>query len=93
MINYNVKSYLKLCWHFSAGVGISGDPQTVYYAEVTDNMKVSSGGGNPEEGEQIEVVEMSIQEIENYMTSQSVFSPGGFLFALQWFLHKKAPHF
>ncbi|XP_057374992.1 uridine diphosphate glucose pyrophosphatase NUDT14-like isoform X2 [Daphnia carinata] len=75
---------------FHSGVGLSGDPQTIFYAEVTDDMKVSSGGGNPEEGELIDVVEMSIAEVETYVSQKSVPSPGGFLFGLQWFFNKKA---
>lgn len=75
---------------FHSGVGLSGDPQTIFYAEVTDEMKVSSGGGNSEEGELIDVVEMSIAEVETFLSQKSVPSPGGFLFGLQWFFNKKA---
>jgi len=77
---------------FRSGVGISGDVQTLYYAEVSEEMRVNSGGGNPEEGEEIELIEMSIKEVEDYLSQPSVSSPGGFLFALQWFLAHKAPH-
>ena len=35
-ISYNHHSILPS----SSGVGISGDPQTMFYAEVTDEMKV-----------------------------------------------------
>ncbi|XP_046631853.1 uridine diphosphate glucose pyrophosphatase NUDT14-like [Daphnia pulicaria] len=78
---------------FHSGVGLSGDPQTVFYAEVTDEMKVSSGGGNPEEGELIDVVEMNISEVEEFLAQKRVPSPGGFLFGLQWFFNKKASLF
>jgi len=78
---------------FRSGVGISGDVQTLYYAEVSEDLRVNSGGGNAEEGEEIELVEMSIQEVEDYLSQPSVSSPGSFLFALQWFLSKKAPQY
>jgi UDP-sugar diphosphatase len=52
---------------------------------------VTAGGGNADECELIEVVELSILEAKNYLAQKSVSSPGGFLFGLQWFLHNKAP--
>ena len=72
-------------------MGISGDLQTMYYAEVEEDMRVSKGGGNPDEGEEIELIEMTIQEVEAYLLQKSVSSPAALLFALQWFLNKKAP--
>ncbi len=79
------------CSIISSGVGISGDVQTLFYCEVTDEMQVSSGGGNENEGELIEVVEMTTEEISSLLSSPVITSPGGFLFAMQWFLSKKAP--
>merc|ERR1712071_707715 len=76
---------------YRSGVGISGDLQTMYYAEVEEDMRVSKGGGNPDEGEEIELIEMTIQEVEAYLLQKSVSSPAALLFALQWFLNKKAP--
>ena len=55
-------------------------------------MKVSSGGGNENEGELIEVVEMTTEEISSLISLPTITSPGGFLFAMQWFLSKKAPY-
>ncbi|XP_059475302.1 uridine diphosphate glucose pyrophosphatase NUDT14-like [Neocloeon triangulifer] len=76
---------------YRSGVGASGDKQTVYYAEVTDEMKTSKGGGNVDEGELIEIVEMSVDEAKEYMQREDVLSPGGFLFALTWFFRLKSP--
>lgn len=39
----------------------------------------------------IEVVELSIAEVKEFLTQDKVSSPGGFLFGLQWFLCHKAP--
>nr|CAD7573905.1 unnamed protein product [Timema californicum] len=58
-----------------SGIGTSGDKQTMFYVEVTDQMKIGSGGGNPKEGELIEVVEMSISEATRYMAQDEVKSP------------------
>ena len=69
---------------------MTGGLQTMFYAEVTDEMRVSPGGGNIDEGELIDVVELNIQEIVEMMRQPTVNSPGGFLFAMQWFLHNKA---
>jgi UDP-sugar diphosphatase len=50
---------------------------------------VSAGGGNYDEGELIEVIEMSIEEAKAYMQKDDILSPGGFLYALSWFFHLK----
>ncbi|KAJ9589323.1 hypothetical protein L9F63_017482 [Diploptera punctata] len=75
---------------YRSGIGVCGDNQTLFYAEVTDNMKVGKGGGNLEEGEYIETVEMTIPEAKKYLSKGVVLSPGGLLFGLLWFLQNKA---
>lgn len=65
----------------------------MFYAEVTDEMKVTSGGGNASEGECIDVVEMTIPEIRAYLKSDEPLSTSGFFYALTWFLTTKAPAF
>lgn len=55
--------------------------------EVTDNQKISSGGGLEEEGEFIEVVELSVSQIKKYVETKDLLSPPAFLAAIQWFLH------
>ncbi|KAG0712896.1 Uridine diphosphate glucose pyrophosphatase [Chionoecetes opilio] len=76
---------------FRSGVGVSGDRQTMFYAEVTDKMKVSEGGGLEEEGELIDVVEMSVPEVKDFLSKPEVLAPAGFLYAISWFLLHKAP--
>jgi hypothetical protein len=74
-----------------SSVGVMGDTMTMFYTEVTDAMKTArGGGGNADEGERIEVVELSIQEARDYVSSPVVNSPAEFLFGLQWFFVNKA---
>ncbi|XP_034255682.1 uridine diphosphate glucose pyrophosphatase NUDT14-like [Thrips palmi] len=74
-----------------AGVSTEGTHQTFFYVEVTDSMKVNQGGGLVDEGEVIEVVEMSIPEVQAYAEDTDNMSPPGFLFGLLWFLKNKLP--
>lgn len=76
---------------YRSGVGVSGDMQTMFYAEVTNAMKKTEGGGLQAEGELIDVVEMSIPEVRELLNQECVNCPGGFLFAIMWFLQNKAP--
>jgi len=76
---------------YRSGIGVSGDKQNLFYAEVTDGMKVHDGGGLEDEGELIDVVEMTIPQMQEYITQDQVPSPGGFLYGMYWFLAHKAP--
>lgn len=73
-----------------AGVSTQGAYQTFFYVEVTDNMRINQGGGLVDEGEVIDVVEMSIPEAEAYAEALDNLSPPGFLFGLLWFLKNKS---
>ena len=59
--------------------------QYMYYCEVTDDMKVGPGGGCPEEGELIEVVEIPVSEGKALMWNESINRPLGFMFGIMWF--------
>ncbi|XP_014608385.1 PREDICTED: uridine diphosphate glucose pyrophosphatase-like [Polistes canadensis] len=74
------------------GVGSGATKQTLFYVEVTDDMHTHPGGGAECEGELIELVEMNIEEAENYITSGEVQSPSSFLFGISWFLCNKRGH-
>ncbi|KAI5634731.1 uridine diphosphate glucose pyrophosphatase [Phthorimaea operculella] len=79
---------------YRSGVGVQGAEQTLYYVEVTDDMKSSTDGGGVDD-EIIEVVEMSIPEVEKFLletppSAQPLASPPSCLFALMWFLRYKA---
>ncbi|XP_067007761.2 uridine diphosphate glucose pyrophosphatase NUDT14 [Anabrus simplex] len=83
-------SCLKKVLSYRSGIGVTGDLQTLYFAEVEDKMRITTGGGNEHEGEFIEVVELTVPEVKKYIESGNVNSPGGFLFALMWFFHNKS---
>ncbi|KAK9497351.1 hypothetical protein O3M35_004684 [Rhynocoris fuscipes] len=72
---------------FRSAVGIAGDSTTMYYVEVTDNQKKSSGGGIDEEI--IEVVELTIEEAQELLRQPVTTAPAEFLFGLLWFLQNK----
>ncbi|XP_013193719.1 uridine diphosphate glucose pyrophosphatase NUDT14 [Amyelois transitella] len=90
---YNVDvSQLQRVMSYRSGVGVQGALQTLFYCEVTDDMKVEEGGGVDEE--LIEIVEMNINEVEEYVSSPGpLTSPPSCLFAVMWFLHHKANKF
>ncbi|KAI8425418.1 hypothetical protein MSG28_007165 [Choristoneura fumiferana] len=74
---------------YRSGIGVQAALQTLFFCEVTDDMKTERGGGV--EDEIIEVVEKTIPEIEEMMKSKGPLpSPPSFLFAMLWFLHNKA---
>ena len=62
------------------GVGTEGTLQTLFYAEVTDQMRVNSGGGLVEEGEIIEVAELPRKDTMTIMMDESVTKPVGMMF-------------
>ena len=67
-------------------MGTSGALQTLFYAQVTDEMRVSEGGGNPDEGELIEVVEIPVNEVLAFVMDEGVEKPVGLLFGVTWYM-------
>lgn len=90
---YDVKvTDLERIISYRSGVGVQGALQTMFYVEVTDDMQTQSGGGVDDEI--IEIVEMTIPQIEQMLKSPGpLASPPSCLFALMWFLHNKAEKF
>lgn len=72
---------------FPNGADTSGAQSTMFYCEVTDDMKVSDGGGVDDEI--IEVVEMKVDDVLEYIAGENVKSPVNFLFGVYWFLENK----
>lgn len=73
-------------------VGASGTVGHLFFAEVTDEMRVSRGGGNEEEGELIEVVEIPLIESQNFMSDFSKPKTSGLMFGFMWFHSTKGVH-
>ena len=69
--------------------GTGGAKMALFYAEVSDSDRVSSGGGVASEGEMIEVVELSVAEVKTYLQEPDINSPTFTLYGLQWFLLNK----
>ena len=74
---------------FRASIGTGGAPMSLFYVEVTEDDRVSAGGGLANEGERIEVVEQTIDEIKAYLAEPEVNCPTFTLYGLQWFLANK----
>jgi len=73
-----------------SAVSSAGSVMTFFYTEVTDQMKISDGGGLAHEGEDIEVVEYSIPQIRDIVTQSEVLNgSSSFLFGVLWFLTNK----
>ncbi|KAH0568735.1 uridine diphosphate glucose pyrophosphatase NUDT14-like [Cotesia glomerata] len=70
-------------------IGSTTGKRTIFYVEVTDEMRKHPGGGDESEGELIEVIEMSPEEANAYISSGEVQSPAGFLYGVIWFLNAK----
>ena len=69
-----------------SAVGTSGGTQVIYYAEVDESMRVSSGGGI--EDEQIEVVEIPVNEARIFMYDESIGKTIGLMFAFMWWFDR-----
>jgi UDP-sugar diphosphatase len=71
---------------FFTNVGISGAKQHLYFCSVDDTQKVSEGGGIHDE--QIELVEVPLEEIKEFIFDESKAKTPGLMFAFYWFLEK-----
>lgn len=80
-------SSLKKIASYQSGVGATSSKQIAFYCEVTDEMKVNEGGGVDDES--IEVIEMTVDQVTNYVSKEHILSPPSFLFCVQWFLRSK----
>lgn len=73
---------------FRGGVGSTGALQTVFFTEVTDEMCVSKGGGNLQEGEQIEVFYLPLEKSREFVFDATKHKPAGLMFAFMWYFNK-----
>lgn len=71
---------------FYTSVGFAGSRQTLYYAQVDENMKVSEGGGV--DAEEIEVFTLPVREANTLIFDESIAKTPGLMFAFMWWEQK-----
>lgn len=69
---------------------MTGSKQTMFYAEVTDQMKTGEGGGQAEEGELIEVIEIPLQDSMKFAFDENFPKTMGVIFSFMWFQNHRA---
>ena len=70
---YNIKSEnIRLLFSCFSSPGYSSERFFIYYATVTNADKVSEGGGNKSENEEIEIVPIDIKEFKEMITEGSI---------------------
>ena len=72
---------------FYTSVGFAGSKQTLYYAEVTLEMRKSEGGGIDDES--IEVVHLPVAEAKDFIYDESIVKTPGLMFAFLWFFENR----
>ncbi|XP_036398270.1 uridine diphosphate glucose pyrophosphatase NUDT14 [Megalops cyprinoides] len=78
-------SKLRRITSYRSGVGVTGAKQTMFYAEVSDENRVGEGGGEPQEGELIEVVKVPLHEAMNFAYDENIPKTMGVIFSFIWF--------
>ncbi|XP_031717586.1 uridine diphosphate glucose pyrophosphatase NUDT14 [Anarrhichthys ocellatus] len=86
-------SKLKRITSYRSGVGVTGAKQTMFYAEVSDDNCVSAGGGEPREGELIEVVKVPLHEAMTFAYDERIPKNMGVVFSFIWFHNNMSPKY
>ena len=76
---------------YCSNIGTAGTRQQLFYCEVTDDMLVTSGGGNAQEGESIEVIYIPIKESVKVVFDDNLPKSSGLCFGFFWFDKYKRP--
>lgn len=82
----NIQNIQKVTSFFT-NVGISGAKQHLYFANISDNMKIHNGGGVNDE--QIESYFLPVNSIDEFIFDESKAKTPGLIFSLYWFLKNK----
>ncbi|XP_039217420.1 uridine diphosphate glucose pyrophosphatase NUDT14 isoform X1 [Crotalus tigris] len=82
---------LKRITSYRSGVGVTGSKHTLFYAQITDDMKSSEGGGQADEGELIEVVEIPLQDSMKFAFDETFPKTMAVIFSFMWFQSNIAP--
>lgn len=86
-------SKLKRITSYRSGVGVTGAKQTMFYAEVSDDNCVGAGGGEPREGELIEVVKVPLHEAMTFAYDERIPKTMGVIFSFIWFHNNMSPKY
>lgn len=73
---------------FQTNVGMSGAVQTMFYAEISNSMKVSEGGGI--EDEVIEVIMIKRSDVKDFMFDENYAKTPAMIAGFYWFFDKKS---
>jgi UDP-sugar diphosphatase len=83
---YNVpESHFTKVFSAWGSVGFAGSLQTLFFAEVTDDMKVNEGGGNRSEGEKIEVYYLPRKDVQHFLYNENLPKPPSLMAAFFWY--------
>ncbi|XP_056151008.1 uridine diphosphate glucose pyrophosphatase NUDT14 [Lampris incognitus] len=86
-------SKLRRITSYRSGVGVTGSKQTMFYAEVSDDNRVGEGGGEPQEGELIEVVKIPLHEAMTFAYNEKIPKTMGVIFSFIWFHNNMSPKY
>ncbi|CAL8317531.1 unnamed protein product [Merluccius merluccius] len=78
---------------YRSGVGVTGAKQTMFYAEVSEENRVGEGGGEPQEGELIEVVKVPLHEAMTFAYDETIPKTMGVIFSFIWFHNNMSPKY
>lgn len=84
---YNVPlASIKKISSFFANVGVTGSRQDVFFAVISDAMKVHAGGGI--ENEQIELEYIPLVAAKQFLFNEELAKTPGLMFAFYWFFEQ-----
>ncbi|GMH40194.1 hypothetical protein BSKO_08098 [Bryopsis sp. KO-2023] len=72
---------------YNSSVGTAGATQSLFFGEVDDSMRNSSGGGGID-GENIEVMALPVKNALDFVLDTSIPKSSGMMFGLMWFMQR-----
>ncbi len=72
---------------FYTAVGFAGAKQTLFYAEVNNEMQIHEGGGI--DVEEIEVIYLDINEAKEFILDETKSKTPGIMYAMMWWFSTK----
>lgn len=84
-VGYSVKTVDKIAT-FYGSLGTSAGRQTLFYAEICDDMRVGDGGGI--DGEDIELFYLPVSRADEFLNDESLVKPANLGYAILWWFAK-----